>query len=214
MKHGHNTQLINALQPDSDLIDTACGIIESGGVVAFPATSLYGLAADAFIRPAVDKIRRMKGRAAGNPILLLVQNQDVISSFVSEIPPPARLLMDSFWPGMVTLIFDAVRTVPEHLTSGTGKIGLRVPAHPVARALVHALDNPITGTSANLSGQPGFETTEGLNETLLEPPDLILDAGRLKGGQGSTVVDVTVSPPRVLREGAVSADLIFAALNH
>lgn len=213
MKRGPNIQRVDARHPEPGPVADACRIIQSGGVVAFPATSLYGLAADAFHQPAVEKIRRMKKRGTDNPILLLVRDSDAVSSLVAGIPSPARVLMEAFWPGMVTLVFNAVRTVPEYLTSGTGKIGLRVPAHPVARALVDRLGIPVTGTSANLSGQPGPEHPSGLNEALAEPPDLILDAGLVKGGRGTTVVDVTVSSPRVLREGAVPADLIFAALN-
>ena len=213
MKHGHNIYQINALDPDPDLIADACRVIKAGGVVVFPATSLYGLAADAFNRSAVEKIRNMKNRSAQNPILLLVRNREALTILASEVPPQAGLLMARFWPGMLTLVLKAAATIPDYLTSGTGKIGVRVPAHPVARALVKGLDGPITGTSANLSGQPGCDIISGLNESLVEPPDLILDAGRLKGGAGSTVVDVTVMPPRILREGAVSSDLIFAALN-
>ena len=213
MKHGPNIFQINARDPDPDLIAAACRMINSGGVVVFPATSLYGLAADAFNRSAVEKIQCMKNRSKQNPILLLVRNRDAVTALVEDIPPQAVLLMDKFWPGMVTLVFMAAGSVPGYLTSGTGKIGVRVPAHPVARSLVFGLDNPITGTSANISGQPGRDSITGLNQALVEPPDMILDAGRLKGGLGSTVVDVSVFPPRILREGVVSADLIFAALN-
>ena len=213
MKHDHNIYQINVHEPEPDLVFAACRVIKAGGVVVFPATTLYGLAADAFNRKAVEKIRCMKNRSVQKPILLLVRNRDSVTALTEEIPHQAVLLMTKFWPGMVTLVLKAAATVPDYLTSGTGKIGVRVPAHPVARALVSGLDNPITGTSANLSGQPGREIITGLNETLVEPPDLILDAGRLKGGMGSTVVDVTVTPARILREGTISSDLILTALN-
>jgi L-threonylcarbamoyladenylate synthase len=213
MKSGHNIRTIDALHPDPDLIAAACRVIQSGGIVAFPTSFLYGLAADAFNRSAVEKVRRMKNRPGHKPILLLVRHRDEVASLVADIPPQAVQLMDRFWPGTVTLVFVAAGAIPGHLTSGSGKIGVRVPAHPVARALVNGLEKPITGTSANLSGQPGVDSATGLHETLVEPPDLILDAGKLKGGKGSTVVDVSVFPPLILREGAVPARAIFSALN-
>ncbi len=213
MRPGHNIRKTDVRHPDPDLIATACEIIRSGGVVAFPASSLYGLAADAFNPSAVEKVRRMKNRPAHKPILLLVRHRDEIARLAADVPEQAIRIMDRFWPGMVTLVFPAGKTLPQYLTSGSGKIGLRLPAHPVARALVNGLSNPVTGTSANISGQPGIDSPVRLSETLIEPPDLILDAGRLKGGKGSTVVDITVIPPRVLREGMVPAADIFSALN-
>jgi L-threonylcarbamoyladenylate synthase len=213
MKNGPDIRKTDALHPAPELIAAACRVIRAGGVVAFPASSLYGLAADAFNRPAVEKIFRMKKRPANKPILVLIRNRAALASLAAHVSPEAAVLMSVFWPGSVTLLFPARETIPEYLTAGSGKIGIRVPAHPVARALVRQLDFPITGTSANISGQPGVDIAAGLSELLAEPPDLILDAGRLKGGAGSTVVDVSVSPPRVLREGAVKAAEVLAALN-
>ncbi|MEW6076850.1 MAG: L-threonylcarbamoyladenylate synthase [Thermodesulfobacteriota bacterium] len=213
MKNAPEIRKTDALHPDPDLIEAACRVIRAGGVVAFPASSLYGLAADAFNRLAVDRVFRMKKRPADKPILLLIRDREALSTLAADIPPSAIRLMDAFWPGNVTLVFSAAKEVSGYLTSGTGRIGVRVPAQPVARALVNGLDNPITGTSANLSGHPGVDVASELSEILAEPPELILDAGKLKGGKGSTVVDVSVNPPIVLREGAVPAGEIFAALN-
>jgi L-threonylcarbamoyladenylate synthase len=213
MRNAPDIRKTDALHPDPDLIEAACRVIRAGGVVAFPASSLYGLAADAFNQSAVSRVFRMKKRPANKPILVLIRNRAALASLAAHVPPEAAVLMSVFWPGSVTLLFPARETIPEHLTAGSGKIGIRIPAHPVARALVRQLDFPITGTSANISGQPGVDIAAGLSELLAEPPDLILDAGRLKGGAGSTVVDVSVSPPRVLREGAVKAAEVLAALN-
>jgi L-threonylcarbamoyladenylate synthase len=112
--------------------------------------------------------------------------------------------MDHFWPGGVTLVFKAVDTVPQHLTAGTGKIGIRLPGHPVAAALVDSLGGPLTGTSANLAGRPGSRRIDDLEPNLVQQLDAVLDAGTLKGGTGSTVVDVTQDIPRILREGEIS----------
>jgi L-threonylcarbamoyladenylate synthase len=116
--------------------------------------------------------------------------------------------MDQFWPGRITLVFEAEDTVPQYLTAGTGKIGIRQPEHPVAAALVKALEGPITGTSANRSGKSGCHRVADLDPRLARKLDLILDAGSLKGGSGSTVVDVTEAIPRILREGEVKEEEI------
>jgi L-threonylcarbamoyladenylate synthase len=120
--------------------------------------------------------------------------------------------MDFFWPGQVTLVFKARQTLSTKLTGGSGKIGVRLAHHPIAVQLLKAVDRPLTGTSANLSGQPGCAAISDMDLTVIESVDLVLDAGRLQGGRGSTVVDVTTEPPLVMREGAVAATRIASAL--
>ena len=120
--------------------------------------------------------------------------------------------MEAFWPGKLTIIFPAKETVPGILTGNTGKIGIRLPEHPVAVALVRALKTPLTATSANRSGKPGVFRIRDLDAAFLKKADLILDAGDLKGGAGSTVVDVTKDPPQVLREGEISEKELSEAL--
>ena len=117
--------------------------------------------------------------------------------------------MDKFWPGRVTLVFKAADTVPHYLTAGSGKIGIRLPGHPVAAALVESLGAPLTGTSANLLGKPGCRRIDDLDPYLVQQLDAVLDAGPLKGGAGSTVVDVTQDIPTVLREGEISKNEIL-----
>ncbi len=112
--------------------------------------------------------------------------------------------MDAFWPGRVTLVFEARHSLPAQLTAQTGKIGVRLTGHPVAAAIVRQVKGPVTGTSANISGQPGCYRAQDLAPVIARQLDLILDAGTLSGGIGSTVVDVTVTPPRIIREGAVT----------
>ena len=120
--------------------------------------------------------------------------------------------MDHFWPGRITLVFKAAADVPSYLTAGTGKIGIRLPGHPAAAALLRVLPTPLTGTSANLSGKPGCRRIEDLENQIAGSLDLILDAGTLNGGIGSTVVDVTIEPPKILREGEVSGAEIMTIL--
>jgi len=208
----NNVRPVDAAHPSASVIAEAARIIAGGGVVAFPAAALYGLAADAFTVAAVGKIRTLKKRPAHKPILLLVRGQAEAAALVETIPAPARRIMDHCWPGLVTLVMKARTDLPAHLVTADGTIGLRVPAHPVARSLVDACVNPITGTSANLSGQPGICRADQINRRLTRPPDLILDAGRLPGGAGSTVIDVRPWPPRILRAGSFPSEELHRLL--
>ena len=195
---------INPENLDADIIQEAAGVIREGGVIAFPTRCLYGLGADAFNPEAVERIFKIKRRPAEKPILILIDDPVRLKGLVTIVSGKATAIMDRFWPGRVTLVFDAREDVPDYLTAGTGKIGIRLAGHPVAAALARAIQGPITGTSANVSGQPGCHQIEGLQPEVTEQLDLILDAGPLQGGKGSTVVDVTGEVPRVLREGEVS----------
>ena len=201
---------INPTNPDPDIIQAAADIIRNGGVIAFPTRCLYGLGADAFNPEAVERIFKIKQRPAENPILILIDDPKRLERLVAHISDAAKVILEHFWPGRVTLVFDASAEVPDYLTAGTGKIGIRLAGHPVAAALARAIQSPITGTSANLSGQPGCHQIEDLQPGVAEHLNLILDAGPLKGGQGSTVVDVTGEVPRVLREGVVTEKEILA----
>ncbi len=198
--------------PDPKIIQSAGKIIHSQGVVIFPAQYLYGLAVDALNPEAIQKIFDLKQRPSSKPILILVRNQEEISGLVRSVPRAAKILMDRFWPGSLTLVFEASPSLPRILTAGTGKIGIRIPARPVAQALVKAAGRPITGTSANPSGEPGCTDPGRLPESMIRDADLTLDAGPLQGGSGSTVLDVTADPPALLREGALPGRDIFNAL--
>ena len=206
-----NIQKINPENPEADIIQHAAAVIKKGGVVAFPTRCLYGLGADPFNPEAVDRIFKIKQRPAAKPILLLIDDPARLAPLVSRITASAADIMKRFWPGRVTLVFEASDRVPDDLMAGTGKIGIRLAGHPAAAELARAVAAPITGTSANLSGQPGCHRIEDLPPAVIEQLDLILDAGPLRGGRGSTVVEVTGDIPRVLREGVVSKKEILAA---
>ena len=202
---------INPEKLDAEVIQEAADIIRTGGVAAFPTRCLYGLGADAFNPEAVDRIFKIKQRHAKNPLLILIDDPKRLKRLVTHISVTAKAIIKRFWPGRVTLVFDASVLVPDYLTAGTGKIGIRLAGHPVAAALAGAARGPITGTSANLSGRPGCHQIRDLMPEVTEQLDLILDAGPLKGGRGSTVVDATGKVPHVLREGEVSEKEILAA---
>jgi L-threonylcarbamoyladenylate synthase len=203
-----NIRVINPLYPDMAIIKEASDIIRLGGVVVFPTRNLYGLGADACILKAIERVFQIKKRPKNKPISILIKSKKDLDRLVSEIPVNAFKLMDAFWPGKITLVFNARPEVPDILTAGTGKIGIRLPDHPVAVALINMLDHPMTATSANLSGMDGVHQIGDLPEEFIKEVSLLLDAGPLKRGKGSTVVDVTTNPPTVLREGVVSASAI------
>jgi L-threonylcarbamoyladenylate synthase len=202
---------VDSVTPDKATIHRAASILKKGGVVVFPTRSFYGLGAGAFHVDGVSRIFEVKKRDPHKPLLILIASESDLDSLVEEIPPVAKRLMQTFWPGKITLVFNARPIVPEKLTGGTNKIGIRVATHPVSRELLRACAFPITGTSANLSGQGGCISIDALDEKLAASVDCILDAGPLAGIAVSTVVDVTVFPPKILREGVVSAKDVMAA---
>jgi L-threonylcarbamoyladenylate synthase len=174
-----------------------------GGMVACPTESFYGLAVDAFNETAIRALFRAKKRQATEPILLLIPSKEDLHGLVTHVPPTARNLIREFWPGGLTLIFEASPTVPPLLTAATGKIGIRLSSHVVAAALARAVGGPLTGTSANLSGHPPCRTAQEVLNDLGGTVHLILDGGEAGSEVGSTVLDVTVEPPRIIREGMV-----------
>ena len=203
---------LDPVRPDSESIIRAGDIIRNNGTVIFPTRCLYGIGAFALNEKAVENVFRIKQRPLNNPILVLIPDESLLKELVKSIPEPAKKLMNAFWPGGLTLVFEARDEIPKLLTAGTGRLGIRVPSHPAAKALVDHLNFPITGTSANLSGQPGCDRVSRLDPSIIEKADLILDAGILKGGIGSTIVDVTVFPVRMIREGEVTQEQIQKAL--
>ena len=191
--------------PDPELIEQAAAVIRGGQTVIYRTRCLYGLGADALNPAAVDRVFRIKQRAPANPVSILVADREMLEACAAEIPEVAEKIMQTFWPGGITLVLRADSMLPRGLTGGTGTIGIRMPAHPVARVLVAAVQRPITATSANLSGQAGSRGIKALPGTVAEAAGLVLDAGELEPGIGSTILDVTCAPPRILREGAVAA---------
>ncbi len=201
---------INPENPRADHIADAAKVIRKGGLVMFPTTCLYGLGADAFNAQAVERIFDIKGRSRDKAILILIQDKKDLDRLVRKIPSAAIRIMDTFWPGKVTLVFEANESLTSALTAGTGKIGVRMCGHRVGAELIRAAGCPITGTSANLAGSPGCSRVSDLDPELAQQLDLIVDAGTLKGGVGSTVVDISSDFPKILRQGTVPATEILA----
>ncbi|MDA8140830.1 MAG: L-threonylcarbamoyladenylate synthase [Desulfobacteraceae bacterium] len=209
MKSTANQICVNPIAPDPRAIEIAVDVVRNGGVVVFPTAGLYGLGADAFNPQAIERIVQIKGRDRGKPILVLIDQPQMLTQVASAVTPMANFLMERLWPGRVTFVVQARLELPLELTSGTGKIGVRRVAHPVAAALVKTLGSPITGTSANLAGAGGCADIALLDESLKAAVDLMIDAGPLTGGVGSTIVDVSMEAPVILRQGAVPAQEIM-----
>ena len=199
------------LKADLKAIERAGEVIRAGGLVAFPTETVYGLAADVFNEQAVARVFEVKGRPAYNPLPIQIASRDDLPRLVSEIPPIAEWLMDEFWPGPLTLVLPASADVQELVTVGTGKVGIRMPDHPVSLALIRSA-GPIVAPSANVSGQAPPTTAEEVLEYLNGKIELILDAGPTRLKVSSTVVDVTQTPPKILRVGSISEEALSEML--
>jgi len=201
---------IDHAEPPQRGIRKAASIIEEGGIIAFPTESFYGLGAAATNSSALQGLFQVKKRDASLPILVLISSIKELSAYVASIPPKALELAMLFWPGGLTLVFEASQDLPPLLTAGTGKIGIRISGHPVAHALTLAVKIPITGTSANISGKRPCTTAEQVVRLFKTQVDLVLDGGVTKGIHPSTVLDVTRDPPLLIRQGIIRAEEIIA----
>jgi len=189
-------------------IKEAAKVIADGGLVAYPTESFYGLGAEASNKPALKKLFKLKKRSLDHPVLVLTPSVEAVIQYVDNIPPVAGKLIKAFWPGGLTLVFKAGPRVSNLLTAGTGKIGIRLSSHPLANALAKSVGVPISSTSANISGLPVCRNAEEVLNVFGQDLDLILDGGETVGWTGSTILDITVDPPLVLREGLVTSKQI------
>ena len=198
-------------QPDPRAIEEAARAVRGGGLVVYPTDTVYGLGADPLSREAVLRVYRAKERPLGRPLPVLVSGPEAAER-IARVTPEARRLMERFWPGALTIVMEARPQLPEELHGGTGKVGVRMPAHPVALELIRASGGALVGTSANLHGRPSPLTAVEALEQLGSRVDLVLDAGPAPGGTPSTVVDLTTSPPRILRRGPITREEIEKVL--
>ncbi len=187
----------------------AVDILKSGGVVAFPTETVYGLGALATDAVAVQRIFEAKGRPSDNPLIVHIGNKIDVDNYAVNVPEIAGKLMDAFWPGPLTLVFHKrPGVIAENVTPGFDTVGIRMPDHPVALKLLRTLNGPLAAPSANRSGKPS-PTEAGHVLTDLEGRiPLIVDGGRTGVGVESTVLDMTASPPEILRPGGVTREMI------
>ncbi len=202
------------LVADATSLRAAADVIAAGGIVAVPTETFYGLAADPFRAEAIARVFVVKGRSSERALLLIASDEEQVASHLGPLPPMGRRLAEKFWPGPLTLLVEAPVTLAQEVTAGTGTVGVRVPAHGVARDLCRACGRPLTATSANVSGEPPSPDPDQVERTLGARIELLLDAGRAPGGRPSTVVDVTGRTPRLVRAGAIAWDEVLACVDH
>ncbi|MBM4428621.1 MAG: threonylcarbamoyl-AMP synthase, partial [Chloroflexi bacterium] len=207
-----STLILSPHSPDLDLIRQASEIILRRGLVAFPTETVYGLGANALDEEAVAKIFAAKGRPSNDPLIVHVASVDDISRLASEIPPIVKKLAEAFWPGPLTLILPKQAHVPDTVTSGLNTVAVRVPSHPIALALIRASGVPIAAPSANRFGHTSPTTAAHVLDDLNGRIDMILDSGSTTVGVESTVLDVTCTPPMILRPGGVSREALEAVI--
>jgi L-threonylcarbamoyladenylate synthase len=184
----------------------AAEFIKRGGLVAFPTETVYGLGANVFDEQAVKRIFAAKQRPADNPLIAHVGGKEQIDSIAAVMPPAARVFIDAFFPGPLTVVLPKAAGVPEIATAGLETIGVRMPGHPAAVEFLKACGTPVVAPSANLSGRPSPTTWEAVYEDLNGRIDCILQGEATEIGLESTVVDCTENPPEILRTGAISLE--------
>jgi L-threonylcarbamoyladenylate synthase len=204
--------VIDAHQPERTLLEEAATVIRAGGIVAVPTDTLYGLAADPFSDAAVEKVFAVKGRSSERALPLIAADIEQIDSWLSPVPAAGRRLAEAYWPGPLTLLVARPAALAAAVTGGRERVGVRVPAHAVARELCRACGRPLTATSANPSGAPASADPDVVARTIGEGIGLLLDAGLTSGGPPSTIVDVSGREVRLVRPGAIPWDEVQAWL--
>jgi L-threonylcarbamoyladenylate synthase len=199
---------VDAVEPEPGPIARAAAVLRRGGLVAFPTETVYGLGANALDAAAVERIFAAKGRPASNPLIVHVAAPDDAAGVVAAWPETAARLAERFWPGPLTLVLPKGDTVPDVVTAGGPTVAVRLPAHPVAQALIRAAGVPVAAPSANRSGYISPTCAEHVLRGLDGRIDLVLDSGPVPGGLESTVLDLTTAPPRLLRPGLVTPQQI------
>ena len=192
-------------------IKRAVEILKKGGIVAYPTDTVYGIGADPFNEAAVERIFAVKKRSKDLALPILLADKSDISRVAVNIPEIAWKLAECFFPGQLTMVLQKSPQIPMIVCAGGNTIAIRVPDYPMTVALIRGLGNPIIGTSANISGKPNPTTAEEVYQQLGDEVDFIIDGGEYPGGVESTVIDLSVKVPTILREGAVPLDVIAKA---
>jgi len=196
----------------SEALEKAAGIVEGGGVIAYPTETFYGLGVKFDSSAALENLYRLKRRSRNKALPLIIGEKRMLGLIASSVTESAEKLIEKFWPGPLTLLLPAKSTISGLLTAETGKIAVRIPGESFALDLALSLEFPITATSANISGMPPAENIDDVISYFGDAIDLIIDCGKTPGGDPSTIVDASGVKARILRAGAISADEIFAAL--
>jgi L-threonylcarbamoyladenylate synthase len=203
---------VNPINPEPSLVAEAAAVLARGALVAFPTETVYGLGADAANPHAIRKIFEVKGRPSDNPLIVHIADEILLDNFAMNVSPLGKKLIESFWPGPLTLVFEASRNVPREVTAGLDTVAVRMPHHPVALSLLAAFGRGIVAPSANVSGGPSPTTAQHVMADLGGAIEMILDGGPTEIGLESTVLDVTVNPPLLLRQGGLTTERLEAVI--
>jgi L-threonylcarbamoyladenylate synthase len=198
----------------STAVKSAVQLLRAGEVVALPTETVYGLAANAFDEKAVAKIFQIKGRPVNNPIIVHVANNEMAKLCAGNFPTPAEKLSKAFWPGPLTLVLPRAKKVPGNVTAGGETVGIRWPSHPFIQAVIRECGLPLAAPSANLSNRISPTNAEHVRAQLGGKIPLIVDGGQSQVGIESTVLDLTVSPPQILRPGMIHAESLAAVVGN
>lgn len=204
---------VDTSKPDWDKqLDHAAQVLRDGGLVAFPTETVYGLGANALDQSAIEGIYRAKGRPSDNPLIVHIAETDALKELTSDIPGMAPKLIEACWPGPLTLLMPKSDRIPAIVTAGLGTVGIRMPANPIALELIRKSGVPVAAPSANSSGRPSPTLAKHVIEDLSSKVDVIIDGGHTKVGVESTVLDITVDPPMILRPGGITYEKLTEIL--
>jgi len=197
-----------------DAVKRAAELLTAGEAVALPTETVYGLAANALDEKAVARVFQIKGRLANNPVIVHVAGVEMAKRCVSDWPVVAEKLSKAFWPGPLTVVLPRAKEIPAPVTAGGPTVGVRWPNHPFVQAVIRACDFPLAAPSANLSGRVSPTNAEHVRNQLGRKIPLIVDGGQSQVGIESTVLDLTVSPPEILRPGMIHAQSVAAVIGN
>ena len=201
-----------ALKTEFEQLNEPAKILAEGGLVAFPTETVYGLGGNALNPATVQKIYAAKGRPSDNPLIVHVATKEDVYPLVQEVTAEAEKILTNLCPGPVTVILEKSDMIPDAVTAGGKTVAVRIPENPVARALIQKSGVPVAAPSANLSGRPSPTTADHVEADLGDVIDFIIDGGSCRVGLESTVIDLTVSPPKILRPGGISHEVLTELL--
>lgn len=208
-----NTEVLKTTEQNLTAVsEKAGGILRHGGVVAIPTETVYGLAANALDGNAVAKIFAAKGRPMDNPLIVHITEFSEVYNLVSEVPQTAKKLAEKFWPGPLTMIMPKGDIIPDEVSAGLDTVAIRMPSHPVARAIIKAAKVPLAAPSANISGRPSPTNAKYVFEDMNGKIDMIVDGGNSEVGVESTVITLVTNPPRVLRPGGITVEQLKSVI--
>lgn len=207
-----DTKIYKVSSADSPLIKEAADILRDGGIVAIPTETVYGLAGNALDGSVTQKIYKAKGRPSDNPLIVHISEYSQWAPLVKDIPEGARALADAFWPGPLTVILPKSQLIPDEVSGGLSTVAVRMPSDEIARKIITEAGVPLAAPSANTSGKPSPTTAKHVTDDLFGKIDAIVDGGDCSVGVESTVISLAVSPPRLLRPGGITPEMLTEVL--